>query len=121
VHRAVLHGVQNLYPRVLVYSVAALVSTVPDHLWNQNEPAHLALDIRPWSAAKLAAMECHRSQHALFKRRRELQTVAEALRPVESVRRVWPFSPALAEGQPPDDPFAQLLRDAGAWTPDPPG
>lgn len=107
VHRAVRQGL-----RTLVYSVAANVPDVPDRLWNESDPAHLALDIRPWSASKIAAMECHATQHALFKRRRKLQTVAEALRHVESVRRVgWDHD------EPPQDALTDLLRNAGAWEP----
>ncbi|MBZ0298324.1 MAG: PIG-L family deacetylase [Anaerolineae bacterium] len=113
VHSAVLEGVRRMLPNVLVYSVAALVSSIEDRLWNPNEPAHFALDIRPWSETKLAAMECHVSQHALFKRRKQLTTVREALRTVESVRRQWPET----HGESPNDDFARLLRTAGAWTP----
>ncbi len=113
VNRAVLTGIRHLLPNTLVYSVAALVPDIEDRLWNQSEPAHFALDIRPWSAVKLAAMECHISQHALFKRRKQLQSVREAMRTIESVRRQWPD----AHGEPPDDDFARLLRTAGAWTP----
>jgi len=111
VHRAVAHAAR-LYPTALIYSIAATVPTVPDHLWNQDEPAHLAIDIRPWRDAKIAAMECHVSQHALFKRRQNLQTVAEALRTIESVRRVHP---ALAPDDSPEDAFTRLLTTAGAW------
>jgi LmbE family N-acetylglucosaminyl deacetylase len=111
VHRAVVHAAR-IYPKALIYSIAANVPTVPDHLWNQDEPAHLAIDIRPWRDAKIAAMECHVSQHGLFKRRQNLQTVAEALRTTESVRRVHP---ALAPEEPPEDAFTRLLTMAGAW------
>lgn len=113
VHQAVLRAIPATLPKTLVYTLAALVPEIEDRLWNTSEPAHLALDIRPWSAAKIAAMECHVSQHALFKRRRQLQTVREALRTVESVRRAWPDT----HGEPPRDDFARLLRTAGAWTP----
>ena len=116
VSRATLEGIRHLFPNTLVYTVAARVPTLEDHIWNQNEPAHFALDIRPWSEAKVAAMECHVTQHALFKRRRSLKTVREALRTVESVRRQWPEVP---EGLP-QDLFASLLQQAGAWIPFPP-
>lgn len=116
VHRAVLHGVRHMLPGVTVYTVAALVPDIPDRLWNESDPAHYVLDIRPWSAQKIAAMECHRTQHALFKRRRKLETVADALRSVESVRRAWPESPA-PDAPPPDDAFGRFLRSAGAWRP----
>jgi LmbE family N-acetylglucosaminyl deacetylase len=116
VHRAVVHAVQRLAQDVLLYSVAANVPSINDRLWNKNELAHLAIDIRPWASAKIQAMECHVSQHALFKRQKKLETVAEALRPVESVRRVLP---SVGEGDMPQDAFADLLRTAGAWQPDP--
>lgn len=101
VHQAVVHGIRD----IPVYTTAAKVPGIEDRLWNESQPAHLSLDINPWAAAKIAAMECHRSQHALFKRRRKLKTVAEALRPVESVHRM--------QGEP-DDLFASILREAGA-------
>lgn len=113
VNQAVRHAMPRVLPSILVYTVAALVPQIEDRLWNANEPAHLALDIRPWAEAKVRAMECHVSQHALFKRRRQLQTVRDALRTVESVRRAWPD----AGDEPPQDAFADLLRTAGAWPP----
>ena len=112
VNRAVLRGIPCAEPKALIYTVAAAVPNVEDHLWNKSEPAHFALDIRPWREAKLAAMECHRSQHALFMRRRKLEQVRDALRTVESVRRQNP-----PVHEPPQDDFADLLRTVGAWTP----
>lgn len=113
IHRAVMTGLATAAPDRLIYSMAANVPAIEDHLWNRTEPAHLALDIRPWRAAKLAAMECHVSQHALFKRKRKLEHVREALRTVESVRRQHPPT----HDEPPGDAFARLLRTAGAWEP----
>lgn len=115
VHNAVVTGCKHLLPNTLLYTVAANVPSINDRLWNQNDMAHFALDIRPWSAQKIAAMECHETQHALFKRRRELKTVAEALRTVESVRRVLP---EITPDDLPKDAFAELLQTAGAWIPD---
>ncbi len=115
VHDAVLRAVREQRPDVIVYGVAGRVPAIEDRLWNQSDPAHLALDITPWAEAKLAAMTCHRTQHELFKRRRKLAEVREALRTVESVHRHWPTLPA---GTAPDDAFAVLLRGAGAWQPD---
>jgi len=113
VNRAVIEGARRLLPGALVYTVAAHVRSIEDRLWNKSEPAHFALDIRPWGEQKIAAMECHRTQHALFKRSKQLKTVREALRTIESVRRAHPDT----HGEPPDDRFARLLRTAGAWTP----
>ena len=81
-----------------------------DHLWNASRLAHFWLDISPWADAKIAAMECHVSQHDLFKRRRKLQTVSEALRRIELFYRESPS----ANGALPDDAFAAALLAAGA-------
>lgn len=109
-YQAARKAVVQHHPQALLYSVAATVPGHEDHLWNASRTAHLALNITPWAEAKIAAMECHVSQHALFKRRRKLQTVREALRRIESVHREWP---PVHDG-PPDDAFAALLRAAGA-------
>lgn len=113
VNQAVLHSIPHELPKTMIYTVAAIVPSIEDRLWNKSEPAHLALDIRPWSEPLTAAIECHTSQHALFKRRRKLASVRDAMRPVESVRRQVPET----HGEPPDDAFAHLLRMAGAWEP----
>jgi LmbE family N-acetylglucosaminyl deacetylase len=112
VHRAVLRAVREHAPEVVVYGVAALVPAIEDRLWNKNDLAHFVLDITPWIEAKHAAMLCHRTQHELFKRRRKLQTVREAIRTIESFHRHWPpVSEQL------DDLFAALLRRMGAQPP----
>ncbi len=113
IYQAVLAAVRERAPAVVFYSVAASVPGVEDHLWNASRTAHLALDISPWAEAKIAAMLCHRSQHALFKRRRGLTRVEEALRRLESFHREWPP----AGDSLPDDDFAALLRAAGAVAP----
>jgi len=114
VHRAVLRAAREHAPEIAVYGVGAHVPTIEDRLWNVHDPAHLALDISPWREAKIAAMLCHQTQHELFKRRRKLQAVHEAIRLVESFHRHWPPVP---EAGTPDDGFAAILRAAGAWTP----
>jgi LmbE family N-acetylglucosaminyl deacetylase len=113
-HQAVRVVVESLTTPPLLYTFAARVPGMEDHLWNQNEPAHLALDIRPWLDAKEAALQCHKSQHALFLRKRQGQTLREAARKVEAYHR---HLPRLDEGEPPRDSFADLLRAAGAWEP----
>ena len=112
VNRAVIEGARHMMPNAMVYTMAAYVPNIEDRLWNESEKAHFALDIRPWAEQKLTAMECHLSQHALFKRRGNLRTVREALRTVESVRRRLPDP----RDETPDDAFARLLRTAGAWS-----
>ena len=80
VHQATRRAVEQHAPDAVFYGVAALVPAVEDRLWNRDDPAHLALDITPWIERKHAAMLCHRTQHALFMRRRALQTVQQATR-----------------------------------------
>lgn len=104
-HRATLEAVKPT--SCMMYGMAALVPDVEDRLWNQSDLAHLVLNIAPWADVKVAAMECHVSQHALFKRRRKLTHVYQALRPWESFHRHWP------PGQP-DDALARVLLAAGA-------
>lgn len=114
VHRAVSRAVRDHAPNVLFYSIGALVPTIEDRLWNQDDPAHFVLDISPWAETKLAAMICHRTQHELFKRRRKLADVRDAIRRIEPVHRHWPP----VDSEPPDDVFAALLVEAGAWSPE---
>ncbi|HEX2620795.1 MAG TPA: PIG-L deacetylase family protein, partial [Phototrophicaceae bacterium] len=64
-HRAVVRAVHEIFPAILLYTAAAAVNGIEDRIWNQNQPAHFALDIRPWGEQKLAAMQCHITQHAL--------------------------------------------------------
>ncbi len=112
VYAAIREAVVKHAPRVLFYSSAASIPGVEDRIQNESRIAHFALDITPWAEEKVAAMECHVSQHALFKRRRNLTAVREALRIVEAFYREWPEPPANGSG--PDDAFAQLMRSAGA-------
>ncbi|MBN1679402.1 MAG: PIG-L family deacetylase [Anaerolineae bacterium] len=113
VNRAVRRAVREHTPDVLFYSIAARVPGVEDRIWNVSDPAHFALDISPWFDAKHAAMICHRTQYELFKRRRKLKTVGEAVRTLESFHRHWPDT----SGALPDDAFAALLLAAGASSP----
>ena len=111
INRAVMATVQNQCPDTLVYTVAANVPGIEDRIWNQSQTAHFALDITPWAEKKIAAMECHVSQHALFLRRHEQKTMTGVLRSVESVQKVWPQTA-------PNDILADLLLAAGAWRPE---
>lgn len=112
VYAAIRKAVEDVVPHVLLYSAAATIPGVEDRIQNESRIAHFVLDITPWAEEKIAAMECHISQHALFKRRRKLTTVAEALRTVEAFYREWPAAPANGSG--PDDAFASLMLSAGA-------
>ncbi|MBN1668537.1 MAG: PIG-L family deacetylase [Anaerolineales bacterium] len=98
-------------PGPLLYTFSASFLGHPKpRLANQDDQAHLVLDIRPVLEQKTAAAWCHRSQHALFVRRASLQagrplSVPEVLMTVESLHRVFP---PLRRGQP-RDALASLL------------
>lgn len=108
-HRAVSRAVREHVPDVLFYTAAAFVPGQEDRLWNKSDPAHIALDIHLWFQAKLDAMMCHATQHDLFKRRRNLTEVRDAVRTTESFRRQWPQTPPEK-----NDPFFAILLAAGA-------
>jgi LmbE family N-acetylglucosaminyl deacetylase len=112
-HQATRLAIRQSSQSPLFYTFAAKVPGIEDHIWNDSEPAHLVLDVRPWLDTKEAAALCHKTQHALFKRRRKAKTIREILRTNESFHRHLP----LVENGYPQDPFADLLRAAGAWIP----
>jgi LmbE family N-acetylglucosaminyl deacetylase len=96
----------------LLYSVMA---DFPDHprrrLANHADPAHLVVDITPGLPQKEKAALCHRTQHALFVRRRSQElgrpvTVPEALMRLESLHRHLPPT-----SRAPEDPIARALAD----------
>jgi LmbE family N-acetylglucosaminyl deacetylase len=97
--------------RPLFYTVSA---SFPDHpyprLANEDNPAHLVIDVTPVLEQKTAAAMCHTSQHALFVRRRSEQagrqvTVPEVILKVEGIHR---HLPAVTSEL--DDVVANLLK-----------
>jgi LmbE family N-acetylglucosaminyl deacetylase len=114
VHEAARAAVEQEGGGVLFYSFAAKVPGIDDHIWNDSNPAHLAVDISPWLDAKAGAARCHVSQHALFKRHHPGETFEELVRGIEAVHRHLPP----VEGGSPRDAFADLLLSAGAWIPE---
>jgi hypothetical protein len=110
VHRAARRAVEQHAPDAIFYGVSAWVPAIDDRLWNAAIPHIWRLDITPWIERKHAAMLCHRTQHALFVRRRALETVQQP-RDRRAFHRFWPPVP---DGEAPDEAFARLLLDAGA-------
>lgn len=96
-----------------LYTIAASYSGHPyPRLANVDDPADLVIDIEPVLEVKRKAALCHRTQHALFVRRRSRQagrelTVEEVVMEQESIRRAYP---AAGDGE--DD---RLLRQLSAW------
>jgi len=77
---------------------------------NPDNPAHIILDVSSVMDQKIKAAYSHRSQNALFVRRRSKKagymfTVPEILLPVESLHRVLPTTDGL-----PDDQLIQALK-----------
>jgi hypothetical protein len=77
---------------------------------NPANLAHIVLDVTSVMGQKEKAAYCHRSQNALFVRRRSKQvgyqlTVPEVLLNVESLHRVYPPVNSL-----PDDDLTEILR-----------
>lgn len=94
-----------------VYTVSAAFEDHPrPRLANQNDPADFILNIEPWFDRKLAAALCHRTQHALFVRRRSEEAgrqllVEEVLMRRESLHRAYPQRVEQL-----DDPLARFLQ-----------
>jgi LmbE family N-acetylglucosaminyl deacetylase len=111
-HQAALVAVKSFGASApLLYSVAA---TFPSHprprLANQDDPAHLVLDVTPALEQKTQAALCHRTQHALFVRRASEEagrklSVSEVIMRLESLRRIWPTA-----DETPDDAVIQALK-----------
>ena len=77
---------------------------------NPDNPAHIILDVSSVMDQKIKAAYSHRSQNALFLRRRSNKagyslTVPEVLLPVESLHRVLPITNGL-----PDDQVIHALK-----------
>ena len=94
-----------------IYTVSA---NFPGHpkprLLNDDDPAHLVLDISPVANIKTTAALCHRTQHALFVRRSSAaagrqMSVPEVIISLESLRRVTPF-----HADPDTDPLFERLE-----------
>ncbi|NPV56025.1 MAG: PIG-L family deacetylase [Anaerolineae bacterium] len=114
-HRSALAAVAGMPTAApLLYTCQA---AFPDHpkprLQNDDDPAHLILDVTSMLPQKSAAALCHRSQHALFVRRASeaagrALTVPEVMLGTESLRRRLPEITS-----PPDDALARLLLASG--------
>jgi LmbE family N-acetylglucosaminyl deacetylase len=111
-HNAVLSAVERLAQAApLLYTFCADFPghPRPRHA-NPDDPADIILDVTTAIEQKARAAYCHRSQIALFLRRRSQQagyrlTVPETLLNVESLHRTYP-----PVGGAPDDSVARLLK-----------
>jgi LmbE family N-acetylglucosaminyl deacetylase len=115
-HRAARQAVERVaetspHQAALLYTFSA---DFPQHprprLANQDDPAHLLLDITPALPRKIEAALCHKTQHALFVRRSSQQagrqlSVPEVLMQVEGLHRAYP-----PVESPPQDAISELLQ-----------
>ena len=113
-HQAALAAVMALGESApLLYTVLGYFEGHPrPRLLNQDDPAHLIIDIQSVLDIKIQAAMCHHTQHALFVRRSSEEvgrqmTVPEvvARMNVESLHRVHPPVAGVV-----DDPIAQALN-----------
>lgn len=105
-HRAVREALRKLapwYPREVLTWCANAAVNAADRLTNKDDPADLTLDLEgtDWYERKVAAMECHRSQHAMFLRNSKAPSVRAMVRKLEAYRR-WPSDQFLAPEDAPD-------------------
>ena len=110
IHQATLKAVQKSDTSPVMYSVFATVPDIDDRLYNKSDAAHLVLNVEPWLPIKLRAAGCHVSQHALFKRRKKLTHIRDAMRLIESFHKHWP-SDSL------EDDFATQILAVGGYRP----
>lgn len=95
-HRACLQAVQRVPRLVPLYSFSANFPEYPrPRLANQDDPADYIVEIGDYLEAKLAAAQCHQTQHALFIRRSSQEAgrtlvLREVLLRQESLHRHWP-------------------------------
>lgn len=116
-HQAVRLAVNNLAGRApLFYTVqGAFLSHPFPRLANTDAPAHMVIDAAPVADQKTEAALCHRTQHALFVRRRSEElgrrlSVPEVIMNLESLHRVFPSENGSGPLQ---DPLADLLWASG--------
>jgi LmbE family N-acetylglucosaminyl deacetylase len=111
-HQAVRKAIDLLGKEApLLYTFSA---AFPEHprprLVNEDDPAHLILDIDPVFQQKVDAALCHKSQNALFVRRSSIRagrqlSVPEVVMKIEGLHRAYPpVNGAI------DDEIARLLK-----------
>jgi LmbE family N-acetylglucosaminyl deacetylase len=88
-HQAVFEAVRQLGergPREIVTWMARRSPRSRDRLVNKGDPADEVLDVSAWFDAKLAAVRCHVSQHAMFRRHHRGKSLRALVRRQEAFR-----------------------------------
>jgi N-acetylglucosamine malate deacetylase 2 len=100
-HAAALIAVASLGAAApLLYSFSASYANHPyPRLANADDPADVVVDVSDYLDKKVAAALCHKTQNALFVRRRSQAAgrqlaVREVMLAEEAFRRQWPAQPA---------------------------
>ena len=114
VHSCVLLAIMSLpeNERPILYSMQGSFAGHPkERVMNQNDPAHIVLDIKSVEDEKLAAITCHKTQHGLFLRKaipdeNGNKSLKFALMPLESLHRIYPE----VETFPVQDKLVELLH-----------
>ncbi|MBI9049359.1 MAG: PIG-L family deacetylase [Anaerolineaceae bacterium] len=97
--------------RPLLYSFQGAFQGHPkERVMNQDDAAHVILDIASVEVEKLAAITCHKTQHGLFLRKaipdeHGKRSLRYSLMPLESLHRIYP----MVERLPVQDALANLL------------
>jgi N-acetylglucosamine malate deacetylase 2 len=102
-HHAVREALRRLapwFPSEVLTWCANAGENAEDRLTNQDDPATFSLDVTPWLDRKVAAAECHVSQHAMFLRNSKAASVRDMIRRFEAYRR-WTREEWLAPEEPP--------------------
>jgi LmbE family N-acetylglucosaminyl deacetylase len=93
-HGAVVAAHRTLRERGLapyLYTFCAAIEGRTDRIFNDDDPAHIVLEVAPWLRTKARAAECHRTQHGLFYRNHPAaRDMTEVVRTLEGLHRVWP-------------------------------
>jgi LmbE family N-acetylglucosaminyl deacetylase len=108
VHQALVAALEGLEYRPRAFYAPSWLSRET----GQFTPAPgLLVDISPWLSQKIAAVNCHLSQHGLFTRHGAARagrpvTIPEIVRSQEALYRILP-----EEGSAEGDPLAELLQE----------
>lgn len=80
-------GRTNRRPSELLTWSANTGNAAGDRLVNVDDLADIVVDITPWFEAKAAALECHRTQHAMIRRNSGKQDIRDAIHRIEAFKR----------------------------------
>jgi LmbE family N-acetylglucosaminyl deacetylase len=88
-HRATRMALANGAPGISLLSWCAWYQpAVYERILNQDDPADVVHDVTPWIEAKIAAVLCHQTQHAMFLRNSGAVSVRDMVRHTESFH-IW--------------------------------